>query len=142
MIVLRHNLRIRIPYFILSGLVMVLGLLSRKLSGSLPEFINFWLGDFLWALMVYFLFRILHSNFTIKTNLLISVSFCYLIEFSQLVHGAFIDSIRATPLGGLVLGFGFLWSDLAAYLAGVLTGAGIDYVLHPYLSRKTGSEQN
>ncbi len=42
------------------------------------------------------------------------------VELSQLYHAPWIDSIRQTTLGGLILGFGFLWSDLACYALGVL----------------------
>ncbi len=48
------------------------------------------------------------------------------VEISQLYHAPWIDSIRQTTLGGLILGFGFLWSDLACYLVGVVLGAVID----------------
>ena len=41
---------------------------------------------------------------------------------SQLYHAEWIDNIRATTLGGLVLGYGFLWSDLVAYTIGVGVG--------------------
>jgi hypothetical protein len=34
--------------------------------------------------------------------------------------------IRRTTLGGLILGYGFLWSDLAAYLLGIMAGTIID----------------
>jgi len=34
-----------------------------------------------------------------------------------------IDSIRRTTVGGLILGYGFLWSDLVCYAAGVGLGA-------------------
>lgn len=44
-------------------------------------------------------------------------------ELSQLYHAPWIDGLRATRLGGLVLGFGFLWSDLIAHAAGVLGAA-------------------
>ena len=37
-------------------------------------------------------------------------------------HAPWIDSIRRTTLGGLVLGFGFVWSDLACYAVGVGLG--------------------
>ena len=40
------------------------------------------------------------------------------VELSQLYHAPWIDSIRQTTLGGLILGFGFLWSDLACYAVG------------------------
>ena len=39
---------------------------------------------------------------------------------------AWIDSIRRTTLGGLALGHGFLWSDLACYAAGVGQGVVIE----------------
>ena len=56
----------------------------------------------------------------------VALSFSYLIEVSQLYHAPWIDSIRATTLGGLVLGFGFLWSDIACYTVGVTLGFWVD----------------
>ena len=50
------------------------------------------------------------------------MAFSVAIELSQLYHAPWIDSIRQTTLGGLILGFGFLWSDLACYAAGVGVG--------------------
>ncbi len=38
-------------------------------------------------------------------------------------HAPWIDGIRNTTLGGLVLGFGFLLSDLVCYLVGIAAGA-------------------
>ena len=37
-------------------------------------------------------------------------------------HAPWIDSIRRTTPGGLVLGFDFVWSDLACYAVGVGLG--------------------
>jgi uncharacterized protein YebE (UPF0316 family) len=56
----------------------------------------------------------------------LGICFCYLIEISQLYHAFWIDSIRRTTLGGLVLGYGFLWSDLLAYAIGIGVGIIID----------------
>jgi hypothetical protein len=50
------------------------------------------------------------------------MSFCVIIEVSQLYHAPWIDSIRGTTLGALVLGHGFVWSDLACYAVGVGLG--------------------
>ena len=44
------------------------------------------------------------------------------VEISQLYHAPWIDSIRQTTLAALILGFGFLWSDLVCYAAGVSLG--------------------
>jgi hypothetical protein len=48
------------------------------------------------------------------------IFFC--IEISQLYHAPWIESLRSHPLGGLILGFGFLWSDLVCYTFGVVFG--------------------
>ncbi|CKH20539.1 Protein of uncharacterised function (DUF2809) [Streptococcus pneumoniae] len=48
---------------------------------------------------------------------------------SQLYHAEWIDNIRATTLGGLVLGYGFLWSDLVAYTIGVGVGFLFEFIL-------------
>ena len=62
--------------------------------------------------------------------LVISIIFSYGIEISQLYHAPWIDSIRATTLGGLILGFGFLWSDLICYTVGIVIGAIIDKIIN------------
>ena len=57
---------------------------------------------------------------------LIGIAFCYPIEFSQLYQANWINEIRRTTIGGLVLGYGFLWSDLLAYFIGISVGAAIE----------------
>lgn len=106
-------------FLLLSILSIVLGLSSRKIAAYLPDFINLGLGDTLWAMMVYLLLASVFCRWSIARTALISLAFCYLIEVLQLYHATWIDSIRATRLGGLVLGFGFLWSDMLAYTLGV-----------------------
>ena len=114
--------------------------LSRRFSHYLPELINVYLGDLLWASMVYFLVRVLFVSIPIKKVAYIAISFCFLIEISQLYHADWIDSIRSTTLGGLVLGFGFLWSDLIAYSMGVVLGAAVDYFSESFLKAKFPSK--
>jgi hypothetical protein len=53
----------------------------------------------------------------------------YIVEITQLYHAPWIDSLRQTRPGGLILGFGFLWSDLACYTVGVALGIAIDLAL-------------
>ena len=54
----------------------------------------------------------------------------YSIEISQLYHAPWIDAIRNTILGGLILGFGFLWSDLVCYTIGIIIGIIIDIMIN------------
>ncbi|MED1738610.1 DUF2809 domain-containing protein [Bacillus swezeyi] len=109
---------------------MAAGLLSRKMAGMLPDIVNSYAGDALWALMIFFGFGFLFSRAATKTVALAALSFCYLIEFSQLYHAPWIDDLRAAPLGGLILGYGFLWSDLLAYLLGTGAGAMCESMMH------------
>ncbi len=107
--------------------IMAAGLLSRKYALFLPNIVNVYLGDALWATMVYFIFRFIFVVEPKRRVLFYSFLFCLLIEVSQLYHAPWIDAIRHTTLGGLILGFGFLWSDLLAYLMGVILGFFIDF---------------
>ncbi|MDM5462779.1 MULTISPECIES: DUF2809 domain-containing protein [Bacillus cereus group] len=114
--------RNRLLYALFTIVVVILGLISRKFAFALPDLLNDYLGDALWALMIFTGFGFLFSKIETKKLAFISLIFCYGIEISQLYHETWIDSIRATTLGGLVLGYGFLWSDLVAYTIGVGVG--------------------
>jgi hypothetical protein len=116
-----------IPYTLL---VVCLGLLSRKFSYLLPDGINTYLGDALWAVMIYLMMATIGKSWSVNRVALYSILFCYVIELSQLYHAPWIDAIRNTRLGGLVLGFGFLWSDIIAYSIGVTTMFLIEKIIH------------
>ncbi|HDR7896107.1 DUF2809 domain-containing protein [Bacillus pacificus] len=121
--------RNRLLYATFTILVIILGLSSRKFAFALPALLNNYLGDALWALMIFIGFGFLFPKIEMKKLALISLMFCYGIEVSQLYHAEWIDSIRATTLGGLVLGYGFLWSDLVAYTIGVGIGFLFELIL-------------
>jgi hypothetical protein len=122
--------RNQLIYFITVMLTIALGLLSRKFSAYLPEVINTYLGDALWALMIFQFVAILFPKRKILQITGIAITFCYLIEISQLYHASWIDTIRNTQLGGLVLGFGFLWTDLLAYSFGVTFGMIVEWLIY------------
>jgi hypothetical protein len=56
-----------------------------------------------------------------------------MVEISQLYHAPWIDSIRQTALGGLVLGFGFLWTDLVCYSVGIFIGSFTEWWLRGFV---------
>ena len=128
MMAMKRNRR---SYATVVACVIAVGLASRSdLAAHLPPFIATYAGDTLWALMVYlclgFVFTTLPSPLLALAALVISFS----VEFSQLYKAAWIDGIRATRLGALLLGSGFLTSDLLCYTAGVLMGvAGEAFVM-------------
>ncbi|MBE7149152.1 DUF2809 domain-containing protein [Bacillus mycoides] len=121
--------RNRLLYAVFTIVVIMLGLSSRKFAFALPDLLNDYLGDALWALMIFVGFGFLFPKIETKKLAFISLIFCYGIEISQLYHAEWIDSIRATTLGGLVLGYGFLWSDLVAYTIGVGVGMLGEFIL-------------
>ena len=53
----------------------------------------------------------------------------YLDELSQLYQAAWINQIRATTIGRLVLGSAFSWLDLLAYTVGVGLCNAIEVIL-------------
>ncbi|MDP4146403.1 MAG: DUF2809 domain-containing protein [Bacillota bacterium] len=114
--------RSRIIYLFLVFIVIILGLGSRKYAGVMPSWVGEYAGDALWALMVFLGIGFIFKTWTTLKTALAAIVFSYIIEISQLYHAPWIDSIRATRLGGLILGFVFLWSDLVCYTIGILIG--------------------
>jgi hypothetical protein len=118
--------RSRPRYAVALVVVIAAGLGSRAFGASLPSFVAAYAGDTLYATMVVLGLAILAPRWStarlVGTGLALSVA----IEVSQRYHAPWIDAIRATTPGALVLGYGFLWSDLACYVVGVLVGGAID----------------
>lgn len=113
--------RNRKVYFILIVVSIFMGLLSR--TSLIPQFIYPYIGDFFYSLMFFFIIGFLFPTMRTLKVVFVSVSLCYFVELLQLYQADWINSIRQTRLGGLVLGFGFLWSDIISYtLAGVFGG--------------------
>ena len=118
--------RSRVNYLIYTFLVMCMGLASRKYQAHLPYIIGKYSGDILWALMVFFIIGLLLKRESIMKVSIITLLFSFGIEISQLYHAPWIDGIRKTIMGRLILGQGFLGSDLICYMFGILIGVLIE----------------
>ena len=114
---------------VLIALTVFLGIGSRRFGHSLPGFVAAYAGDTLWALAAFLGIGLILPRISTWRVAALAMSFSAMIEASQLYHAPWIDSIRMMTLGALVLGHGFLWSDLACYLAGVGIGVLMDVVL-------------
>ena len=115
--------------------VVILGLGSRSSAAEiLPEFIATYAGDTLWALMIFLLIGCVWAETSTIRVAAWTLAFAYGIEFSQFHQADWINAIRDTRLGGLVLGFGFKGSDLVCYTLGCGTG-----VLTEHLYRRSRS---
>ncbi len=77
--------------------------------------------------MLFLLVSTLLAGRPVRARAAISLALAFLVEISQIYHAPWIDSIRQSTLGGLVLGFGFLWTDLVCYTVGIATGSLIEW---------------
>jgi glycopeptide antibiotics resistance protein len=124
-----HNNLLRRTYFIAVIITILLGLASRKYSHLLFSYLAENAGDVLWAMMVYFGFRFLFLKKYIVTAIFLSFLFSFGIEFSQLYQEDWINQIRGTMLGALILGKGFLSVDLIRYTIGIVFASTLDRVM-------------
>lgn len=111
----------RLYYLSALTITLILGILSRKIN-DIPLFI----GDILYAVLIYFGFRFLIMDSKKSTSLLLSLLFCFGIEILQLVQIDWLIAIRKTTLGHYILGEGFLWIDLLCYVVGTLMAYYLD----------------
>jgi hypothetical protein len=123
---MRGSRRVLLVQITLIAVVCLLGIGSRRYSQILPEFIAKYAGDTLWALAAFLGIGLVLPRAPTRAIACLAMAFSVTIEVSQLYHSLWIDSIRQTTVGGLILGFGFLWSDLACYAVGVGLGVMID----------------
>lgn len=115
--------RARFTWLAVAIVTIALGIGSRKYGGALPAFLATYAGDTLWAVLAFSLAGAIAPKARLGTRALCALTFAFAIEFSQLVKVEWLDAVRQTRLGALVLGQGFLWSDLVCYTAGVALGA-------------------
>ena len=110
-------------------LLPVLGLGSRSGAAWLPPFVAEYAGDTLWTMMVYVSLLFVWPRLSVLQAGGAALAISFGVEFSQLYRAPWIDAVRAHRLGALVLGHGFLASDLVCYTVGALLAAGVDGLL-------------
>ncbi len=130
--------RNRLLYGCCLGSVIAIGLLWRSSLFSLPASLSKYGGDALWSLMVFFGFGLLFPRLSTTTTAALALMFSFLVETSQLYHSPWIDEIRSTRLGGLVLGSVFNWPDFPAYIAGVLIEVALEFLFCIVFRRQGG----
>lgn len=116
----------RFTYFCSILFIVLLGIASRAFN-SIPLFV----GDVLYAVMMYFIVRFLLLKKEASSVFCIALLLCFAIEFQQLLTAEWLITIRKTLPGKYILGQGFLWSDLIYYSL----GAGLGYLADAFLLR-------
>ena len=115
------------------ALLIALGLLSRRypLPGILAEYT----GDALYATAAYAGYALFWPRGPSRALALLAFGSCLAVELSQAVNIKFLNDLRSTAVGAMLLGAGFKWPDLLAYLAGVSGAAVVDWRLCSRRSR-------
>jgi hypothetical protein len=114
-------------YAVLAVAVIAVGLLWRSRFMPLPPVLTKYGGDALWALMVFVGLGFLFPRASTLIVALLALTFSSAVEFSQLYNAPWIDALRATLPGRLVLGSTFNWPDLPAYALGVGHAAWLEW---------------
>jgi hypothetical protein len=132
----KHTLKFRLILLGLIPLLIVSAFATRSGSPFIPGFVAEYGGDTLWAAMVYLLIRLIVPRWSPFRSAVLAMMISLLGEISQLYHAPWIDAIRAYRLGGVILGYGFLWSDLVCYIVGILSGAFLEWGLRVVFGEK------
>lgn len=114
----------RLAYALAAAVTVALGLASRR-PGA-PAFVVAYVGDALYAVLIYWLVAFVRPSLPTIRRAGLAWGICALIEASQAVHPAWLDALRAHRVVALVLGRGFLLSDLFCYAAGVIAAVAIE----------------
>lgn len=116
---------------IVSCLVVTIaaGLLVHLRGGMLGAAMQDVAGDALWATMMAWWVALLFPQVSLTSRAVVAYAICVAVEVSQLVHTSWLDAVRDTSLGHLVLGSDFDARDLVAYAAGVVVALLLERVV-------------
>lgn len=106
--------RIRSRYLLTLAAIIALGLLSCRVAW-LPNC----MGDMFWAMMVFCFVRLLFIRWRTLLVVATALGISFAVEFSQLIRWSWLCRFRSTFVGHMLLGQGFMWQDLVAYIVGV-----------------------
>lgn len=122
------------------GLVLVTlltGLAVHWRGGWLGAVVNDVAGDALWAAMIVWWAGVVWPAARSAVRAAVGFGVCVAVECSQLWHTPWLDAVRHTPWGHLMLGSGFDPRDFAAYALGVTVAWVLDVTLIARRWRRT-----
>lgn len=110
----------RLIYFILFIFLIWLALATRHHHEWFSPLIVEYGGDTIWAGAFLFFLRMFFLKIDLWKLALIAYALGVIDEFTQLYRAPWANQVRATRLGRLLFGAGFLWSDILCYAIGIL----------------------
>jgi hypothetical protein len=134
---MRIGARRRSYLFAVIFATVAMGLLSRKYLWLFPSVLGKYPGDVLWAQMVYWAVGFVFPSASIAKVASSALAVSYTDELCQLYQAPWINQIRSTSLGHLILGSAFSWVDMLSYTVGVALCTVIEAMLLKTVSRST-----
>lgn len=125
---------LRLRYAASAVALIVVGLIVHRVDLGLHPIARDMLGDALWAAMIYCWLGALLTHASGRTRMLLALAICFAVEASQLYRAPWLDALRATVPGHLVLGSGYESRDLLSYFLGVAAAAGASRFLRSHRS--------
>ena len=122
-------LRNRTVYALAILCVVIAGISDRKVALGLPPLFTKIAGDALWAGAVFLFFALLMPRRSTRDIGLAAGFFSIGIEFSQLCQERWLNVLRRTLPGRLILGSVFAWADFSYYALGIILGILFDSAL-------------
>jgi len=110
----------KIVYAVLFVFCTWLALATRSHKTWFPNIVVVYGGDVIWAGMFLFFVRIFFTKTPLWKLALINYGLGVIDELSQLNQSPFMLYLRSFTVGRLMLGVGFLWSDIVCYAIGTL----------------------
>ncbi|MEP6513234.1 MAG: DUF2809 domain-containing protein [Parafilimonas sp.] len=107
-------------YLILIAINIPLGLSTRYYNTYFSDIFKTYGGDTFAASCIFFGLRFIFLKVKLWRIAILNYIVCIAIETLQLYHAPWIEKIRHTPPFGILLGYGFLWSDWLCYAAGTI----------------------
>ncbi|AFM05402.1 Protein of unknown function (DUF2809) [Bernardetia litoralis DSM 6794] len=123
-------IRNRKNYFLLIIITILIGLISR--TDFISNFITDYFGDYLYAILFFLIFGFLFIKTKSYKLLIISLIFCYGIEFLQLYQADWINFIRNYKISRLILGNHFQWNDIISYTFGAMTAYILEILFYSF----------
>ncbi|MCA8941811.1 MAG: DUF2809 domain-containing protein [Planctomycetes bacterium] len=107
-------------------MVVGLGLGSRSGHPAVPVWLAVNAGDALWTVCAFLGCALVLPAARTRTLFALALVVSFAVEASQLCRAEWLETLRGTWPGRLLLGYGWQWSDLPRYAAGALLAAAVD----------------
>jgi hypothetical protein len=106
-------------------IIIPLGFYSKSYAGPATAWVNNSLGGVLYVIFWSLLYSVIFSRARAwKICSIVMLATC-MLEFLQLWHPHFLETIRSTFIGATLIGNSFSWLDQVHYLIGFLVAWGL-----------------